>query len=77
MNEYFVILNKLCNCLKKREISKVTIFKTQKEAKDYAEDLTYRCNENLCGKHFFEITEVNSHFVISVEDNSFNEPCEI
>jgi hypothetical protein len=34
-------------------------------------------NSNFCGKHGFDIVEVDDNFVISVEEGGFVEACEL
>lgn len=64
--EHHVIMEKLCSCAKKRGISQISSYETKENAQSAAEaQLTFISN-NFCGKHNFDITEVNDNFVIGM-----------
>jgi len=64
--EHHVIIEKLCSCAKKEGLEKVVSFDTKESAKSAAESKLSLFNEGFCGKHSFDITEVNDHYVIGM-----------
>ncbi|MEA2047100.1 MAG: hypothetical protein U9O64_01485 [Campylobacterota bacterium] len=64
--EHYVIIDKLCSCAKREGLEKVVSFDTKENAKDAADVKLLLFNEGFCGKHNFDITEVNHHYVIGM-----------
>lgn len=60
--EHHVIIEKLCSCAKKEGLDQVVSFETKEGAKNAAEVQLSFMSNNFCGKHSFDITEVNDHF---------------
>lgn len=64
--EHFVIIDKLCSCAKKEGLEKIVSFETKENAKSAADSKLSLFNEGFCGKHSFDITEVDDHYVIGM-----------
>jgi hypothetical protein len=74
---YHVVLEKLCSCAKKRELERIRSFDTREEAEEHAYEWADNLNNTFCGKHGFDVAEVERNFVISVEEGGFVEACEL
>lgn len=66
--EHMVIIEKLCSCAKKEGLQQVTMFGDKNEAQSMAKDQVGFMSQSFCGKHEFDVTEVNDHFVIGMID---------
>lgn len=64
--EHHVIIEKLCSCAKKEGMSQVETFAESSAAHDAAQAQLAYMQSNFCGKHDFDITEVDEHFVIGM-----------
>lgn len=64
--EHHVIIEKLCSCAKKEGLEQIISFETKESAKNAAETQLAFMSGSFCGKHSFDITEVNDHFVIGM-----------
>lgn len=64
--QHHVIIEKLCSCAKKEALEQVVSFETKESAKNAANVQLSFMSNNFCGKHNFDITEVNDHFVIGM-----------
>jgi len=74
---YHIVVEKLCLCAKKKNLEQIRSFNTRTEAEEHAYEWADSLNNSFCGKHGFDIVEVDDNFVISVEDGGFVEACEI
>jgi HSP20 family molecular chaperone IbpA len=74
---HHVVIEKLCNCAKKRNTEQVRSFDTKQEAEEHAYEWADTLNNSFCGKHGFDVIEVDDNYVISVEVGGFIEACEI
>ncbi len=74
---HHVVLEKLCSCAKKNGTEQIRTFDTKEEAEEHAYEWADALNNNFCGRHGFDIVEVDDNFVISVEEGGFVEACEI
>ncbi len=72
-----VVLEKLCLCARKASVEQIRSFETRLEAEEHAYEWADALNNNFCGKHGFDIVEVDDNFVISVEVGGFVEACEL
>ncbi len=72
-----VVIEKLCGCAKKQGIKQIQSFDTKEEAEEYANEWAETLNDTFCGKHGFDVVEVDGNFVISVENATFIESCDI
>ena len=75
--DYHVVLEKLCRCAIKYKTEQIRSFNTKEEALLEANEWAEILSNSFCGKHGFEVIEVDDNFVISVELGGFSEPCEI
>lgn len=64
--EAHVIVEKLCSCAKKQGIEQIVTYDNQASAKTAASDQLVYMKNTFCGKHHFDITEVDGHFVIGM-----------
>jgi len=64
--KHHVIIEKLCSCAKKNELDQIVSFATKESAKSAAEAQLAFMKNSFCGKHHFDITEVDDHFVIGM-----------
>lgn len=74
---HHVVLEKRCGCAKKNGTEQIRTFDTKEEAEEHAYEWADALNNNFCGRHGFDIVEVDDNFVISVEEGGFVEACEI
>jgi len=72
-----VVLEKLCGCAKKQNTQQIKTFDSKEEAQEYAYEWADTLNNKFCGKHGFDVVEVEDNFVISVEQGAFMESCDI
>ena len=75
--QHHVVLEKLCGCAKKANLEQIRTFTSKSEAEEHAYEWADNLNNTFCGKHGFDVVEVDEHFVISVEEGGFVEACEI
>ncbi|NCO00748.1 MAG: hypothetical protein GW906_02820 [Epsilonproteobacteria bacterium] len=64
--EHHVIIEKLCSCAKKEGMSQISSYETKESAKSAAEAQLGFISSSFCGKHKFDLTEVNDNFVIGM-----------
>jgi len=64
--EHHVIIEKLCSCAKKEGLSQIVTFDTKEAAASAAESQLAHMQGSFCGKHEFDITEVDAHYVIGM-----------
>ncbi len=74
---HHIVLEKLCSCALKHKTEQIRSFSTKEEAFEQANEWAETLSDSFCGKHGFEVVEVDDNFVVSVEVGGFNEPCEI
>ncbi len=74
---YHVVLEKFCGCAQKNGVDRIRTFDSKSEAEEHAHEWADALNNNFCGRHGFDIVEVDDNFVISVEEGGFVEACEI
>ncbi|WP_345975852.1 hypothetical protein [Sulfurimonas sp. HSL3-7] len=74
---HHIVLEKLCSCARKQRVEQIRTFESREEAEEHAYEWADALNNNFCGKHGFDIVEVDDNFVISVEEGGFVEACEI
>ncbi len=75
--KHHVVVEKLCLCAIKHETQQIRSFDTKDEALQEAHEWAENLSNSFCGKHAFDVVEVDDNFVISVESGGFSEPCEI
>ncbi len=64
--EHYVIIEKLCSCAKREGLEKITVFDEKEKAKSAATEQLAHMQSGFCGKHGFDVTEVDEHFVIGM-----------
>jgi hypothetical protein len=64
--EHHVIIEKLCSCAKKEGFAQFETFEEKALAKEGAEAQLAFMQASFCGKHNFDITEVDDHYVIGM-----------
>ena len=64
--EHHVIIEKLCSCAKKEGMDQVVSYETKESAKSAADAQLAFMKNTFCGKHNFDVTEVDDHFVIGM-----------
>jgi len=74
---HHIVLEKLCSCAQKAKMQQIRSFDTRLEAEEHAYEWADSLNNSFCGKHGFEIVEVDDNFVISLEEGGFIEACEL
>jgi hypothetical protein len=74
---FHVVIEKLCTCAKKHNLEQIRSFNTKEEAEEHAHEWADNLNNTYCGKHGFDVIEVNDNFIISVETGGFVEACEL
>jgi len=64
--QHHVIIEKLCSCAKKKGMERIVTFEDKEEAQSAAKDQVAYMGNSFCGKHNFDITDVDDHFVIGM-----------
>lgn len=64
--EHHVIIEKLCSCAKKEGLAQMESFDAKEKALAAAQAQLAHMEGSFCGKHSFDITEVDDHFVIGM-----------
>ncbi len=75
--QHHVVIEKLCLCALKRKTQQICSFDTKEDAEEHAYAWADSLNNSFCGKHGFDVVEVDDNYVISVEGGGFVEACEI
>ncbi|MDX1295280.1 MAG: hypothetical protein R3302_03380 [Sulfurimonadaceae bacterium] len=58
-------------------MDRIRTFDTKEEAQQHAYEWAEHLNNSFCGRHGFDVIEVDKHFIISLEEGGFVESCEI
>ena len=64
--EHHVVIEKLCSCAKRQGMSQIETFDAKAKALDAAQLQLSHMQNSFCGKHDFDITEVDDHYVIGM-----------
>ncbi len=64
--EHHVIIDKLCSCAKKEGMAQIESFDVKSDAAEAAEAQVAFMQSSFCGKHNFDVTEVDDHYVIGM-----------
>jgi len=64
--EHHVIIEKLCSCAKKEGMDQIVTFDSIDSAKNAADAQLAFMQNSFCGKHNFDVTKVDDHFVIGM-----------
>lgn len=74
---HHIVLEKLCSCAVNVKMEQIRSFEDRLEAEEHAYEWADSLNNNFCGKHGFDIFEVDDNFVITVQEGGFVEACEL
>lgn len=74
---HHVVIEKLCECALSYKIEQIRSYPTKEEALQEAHIWAEELSNSFCGKHAFDIVQVNNDFVISVERGGYSESCEV
>jgi len=64
--EHHVIIEKLCSCAKKEGMDKIVTYDNKESAENAADTQLAYITNSFCGKHSFDVTEVDEHYVIGM-----------
>jgi len=64
--EHYVIIEKLCSCAKKEGLDQISTFDDKENALHTANERLSHMQNSFCGKHSFDVTEVDDHYVIGM-----------
>lgn len=64
--EHHVVIEKLCSCAKKEGLSQIASFESKSGALEAAETQLAYMQGHFCGKHEFQLIEVNESYVIGM-----------
>jgi len=64
--EHHVVIEKLCSCAKKEEMSQITTYDSKEGALEAAETQLAYMQGHFCGKHEFQLVEVNDNYVLGM-----------
>jgi hypothetical protein len=64
--EHHVVIEKLCSCAKKEGLSQIATYDAKDAALEAAQTQLAHMNGNFCGKHEFQLVEVDDNFVIGM-----------
>jgi hypothetical protein len=73
---FYVVVEKLCRCAQERRMEQIRAFGTQEEAREHAYEWADVLNNTFCGRHGFDVVEVNGSYVIAVQTGGYVESCE-
>ena len=75
--EHHVVMEQHCGCARKRSMERIRSFDTKAEAEEHAYEWADALNNSFCGRHGFDVVEVDEHFVIALDEGGFVESCDI
>lgn len=64
--QHHVVIEKLCSCAKRAELSQIETFDAKEKAFAGAQQRLAMMQSGFCGKHEFDIVEVEDHYVIGM-----------
>lgn len=64
--EHHVVIEKLCSCAKKEGLSRISTYEAKEAALEAAQTQLGYMQGKFCGKHEFQLVEVDEHFVIGM-----------
>lgn len=64
--EHHVIIEKLCSCAKKDSLDQIVTYDNKESAQNAADEQLAYISNSFCGKHSFDVTEVDDHYVIGM-----------
>ncbi len=69
--EHHVVVEKLCGCAKRKNMPQIKTLDDKENALRIARAWAQQCNDSFCGKHEFDVVEVDDNYVISVGEGSY------
>jgi hypothetical protein len=66
MQQYHVVVEKLCECAKRKNMPQIKTFDDKESAFKVARAWAVELNDTFCGQHEFDVVEVDDNYVISV-----------
>jgi len=72
---YKIVVEKECGCFKKSDLKNGVEVASKDEALLKSLQMRDHMNDKFCGKHSFKVQEVQSHFVIAMDDSTSNGCC--
>jgi hypothetical protein len=69
--EHHVVVEKLCSCARRKDMPQIKTFDDKENALRVARAWAQQLNESFCGKHAFDVVEVDDNYVISVGEGSY------
>ncbi len=64
--EHHVVIEKLCSCAKKEGLSQIATYESKNGAYEAAQTQLATMQGSFCGKHTFQLVEVEDHYVIGM-----------
>lgn len=64
--DHHVVVEKLCSCAKKQGMPQITSYESKDDAFKAAEQQLSHMQGSFCGKHDFDIVEVDDNYVIGM-----------
>lgn len=64
--EHHVVIEKLCSCAKKEGLSQIASYESKESANEAAQVQLASMQGSFCGKHEFQLVEVDDNFVIGM-----------
>lgn len=64
--EHHVVIEKLCSCAKKEGLSQISTYEGKEAAQEAAQTRLAYMQGRFCGKHEFQLVEVDGHYVIGM-----------
>lgn len=64
--KHHVVIEKLCSCAKQRHIPQIMTYDSKEAALEAANNQLVQMQASFCGKHEFDLTEVDDHYVIGM-----------
>lgn len=64
--DHHVVIEKLCSCAKKEGLSQISTYDAKAASFEAAETQLEYMKGNFCGKHEFQLVEVDDNFVIGM-----------
>jgi hypothetical protein len=64
--EHHVVIEKLCSCAKKEGLSQIASYESKESANEAAQAQLASMQGSFCGKHEFQLVEVDDNFVIGM-----------
>jgi len=70
-----IVIEKECGCFKKSSFENNQVIESKDDALMMSMDMVKRMNDDFCGKHGFKLLEVESDFVIAMNESTAGGCC--